>query len=323
MAEVMPRGRMDGRFRARAAALGRRKIEEVFLRLAPLLAFATPPGARFGPFPLDLSPSGEEARRGRELHFTLPIPATLTLAAGARLELAHGGIRIIQRGPPPVWTPRPLIEGSDLVLARRAISTRAGLRAGGRTPALARRLGRALAMIRDVWEDGYREVLAHTRTVVPLAEKNTVSFSLPDRPGVSYINVSGKSLVDLADDLLHETAHHRLHGLEELRALDRDDGEPRYWSPWRRSLRPLHGILHATYTFTWRAELLSRLRGRRGRLPRRWIDRELSFEIEALRSSLRDLADAERRGLLTPAGSRLRKALARRVGRLSTGARRG
>jgi len=140
------------------------------------------------------------------------------------------------------------------------------------------------------------------------------------RPGVSYINVRDKSAIDLADDVVHETAHHRLHALEEAEGpLDEDDGEPRYHSPWRRSVRPLRGILHAPYTFAYRAELLRRMLRAAARLPMRkvpraWLAREIAAEESMLRRSLGDLADAERRGLLTAAGKRLRRSLVRRIG---------
>jgi len=317
LAQVAPRGRLDAGFRRRAASLGRRLRERAFHRLPPLLAFLTPADDRFGPFPLDLEMDAEEARAAGELHLEYPTPFTLRLAPGARLELARRGIRLLGRGPAPGWATRRTIGGMRLVLARRVVSTRRGLRTG---PSLGareeRRLDRALALIGAVWEEGLREVTAHTRVVVPLVEAGTVSYSLPDRPGVSYINLEGKTPVDLADDLIHETAHHRLHSLEEVTRLHRDDGEPRYWSPWRRSLRPLHGVLHATYTFAWRAQLLARLLDAPGRLPRARIRRELAFEIGALGRALADLADAEGRGLLTPEGSHLRRAIAARLSAL-------
>jgi hypothetical protein len=327
LAEVVPSGRMDRDFRRRATALGHRLRESAFIRLAPLLAFMTPPQDRYGPFPLDLTPDGEEARREGELHLFRPVATTLSLEPGARLELAWGGIRVIQQGVKPRLLKRQTIGDSDIVLARRVVSTRRGLRPGADVTGLQRRLGRALALICDAWKPAYREVIQQTRVVVPLVERGTVSFSLPDRPGVSYINVWNKSLVDLADDLVHETAHHLLHGLEELSRLDRDDGEPRYWSPWRRSLRPLRGILHAAYTFAWRAELLSRLLRLRAKGPprkelasralRQWMLNELDFEVDALRKSSEALADAECRGLLTPSGVRLARWLGRRIGRIS------
>jgi HEXXH motif-containing protein len=328
LSRVLPRGRLDREFRRRAARLARELRARVFARLPAVLAFLTPAGRRFGPFAPDLATDGEEARRDGELRFWFPSRVTLRIESGARIELDDGGVRVIQRGGPLRLRPLETIDGpggsgsSGIALARRAVSTRRGLRAGAETRGLRPLLARALRLLRELWEEGLHEVLAHTRIVVPLSERGTVSYSLPDRPGVSFINVRGKSIFDLADDLLHETAHHRLHGLEELQHLGSDDGEPRYHSPWRRSLRPLHGILHAAYTFTYRAHLLDRaLRikraGRIRDLPQRsWLARELAFETGALRLSVTDLEDAGRRGLLTQAGSRLVRRIAERVQQL-------
>ena len=90
----------------------------------------------------------------------------------------------------------------------------------------------------------------YTELVVPLDEPGTVSYSYASRPGVSYINVRGKRLLELVDDLLHEATHHKLHAIEELAPLVDDDGLQEWWSPWRRAWRPLRGILHAGYTFS-------------------------------------------------------------------------
>ena len=320
LARVMPHGRIDGGFRARVSSLGAKLTERALLRLPPLLAFRTPPDKCYGPFPLDLAPDGEEGRSAGEIRFLDPAPFTMRLPAAARLELAPGGIRVRHRGRAAELTPAELISGSGIVLARRVMSTRRGLRSGPRVPDAGLRLAEALDLLARAWPHGHREVLAHTRMVVPLLERGTVSFSFPDRPGVSYINLEGKTRVDLADDLLHETAHHRLHGLEEPSPLIRAGGgadEPRYWSAWRRSLRPLRGILHAAYTFAWRAELLARLGRLPCRLPRAWMVRQLDFEIASLHRAVADLEDATRRGLLTLAGDRLARAIGSRVSELS------
>jgi HEXXH motif-containing protein len=319
--ELLPRGRLDREFRRRASALGEGMLRRAFAKLPVLLAALTPSGAEFGPFTLDAAADGEEARRTGEIHFDRPVPSTLAFRGRLRLTLVPGDVRFHRRDPAPTRRLRELIDGSRIVLTRRVVSTRRGLRPGAHVRGLAPRLGRALALVRLAWPEGFEEILAHTRIVTPLTERGTVSYSLPDLPGVSFINVGGKSLVDLADDLLHETAHHRLHGLEEIAGpLDRDDGEPRYHSPWRRGIRPLHGILHANYTFTWRAELLRRLlaladRRETGlRLSRTWLRRELDKELAALRRSSRDLLDAERLHLLTRSGIEISEALAARVG---------
>lgn len=313
LAEVAPAGRIDRHFRARVSSLARRLTRRLFLRLPELLIFQTPPAMSFGPFPLALAADAEEARVAGELHMTLPAPLTLRIAPGTKMLLIAGGVLFTRRGsgacPSPRIAARECILGTGIVLARRLVPSRTGRRPGPPVPGLNRRLTRALDLLRATWEEAYREVLACTRIIVPLFERGTVSFSQPDRPGVSYIRIPGKSVINLADDLLHETAHHRLHALEEAGPLTRDDGEPRYFSPWRRGIRPLHGILHATYTFSYRAHLLARLAKAPGRLPRAWIRRELAAEKQALTASLANLADANRRGLLTPAGARLLRSM--------------
>ena len=315
LGEVMPEGRMDRTTRRRARALGQRLQRHALRRLPLLLAFNAPPGTSFGPFPLRADPDGEEGRAAGEIHMPFPVPLTLTIEGPARLALDSGVP--VPMGGAPRWSVRPLIAGDTLVLARRAVATRKGLRPGARVAGLERRLKNALDLVRRAWPEAADEILLHTCVVIPLSEPGTVSYSLPSRPRVSYINVDGKSLVDLADDLLHETAHHRLHALEELGPLVKDDGEPRYVSAWRGTLRPLRGILHGAYTFTWRAELFARLLALDERLPRAWIARQLRLEIEALARTLQDLAGARRLGLFTPQGIAICRAIERRVEELA------
>ena len=195
-----------------------------------------------------------------------------------------------------------------------------------RTPrghAVARRLGRALAIVDAGWPEAGQEIRRWTRLVIARDEPALVSYSLPSRPGVSFINLRGKRLIDLADDLLHETAHHRLHAIEETsplvpsRARPASRTEIRYWSPWRRAQRPVRGILHAWYTFAFRAELFRRIvrtarTGGRTIGPLRMSEplmRELTAEAGKekrwISASLRSLEDAAIRGYLTAAGRRL------------------
>lgn len=336
LATLLPRGRVDRGFRSRAARLGARLAAACLEELPVHLAGFTPRGERFGPFRLSAGELPEQARIAGEIHFASPIPVSLTLPPRARLilavperdrspakralaSMAHLGAALERPAAGAVWRPREIIPGTPIVLARGIRATSRGVANGTRMRGLGGRLAAALALVETAWPWAHEEVLAHTSEVIPLDERGVVSFSMLSRPGVSYINVRGKSLIDLADDLVHETAHHRLHALEEAEGpLDEDDGEPRYVSPWRRTVRPLRGILHATYTFAYRAELLGRLLRAAGRLPlrrppRAWLAREISKEERMLERSLGDLADAERRGLLTPAGGRLRRVLARRV----------
>lgn len=193
--------------------------------------------------------------------------------------------------------------------------------AGKAASSAARRLGRALALVDAAWPEAGREIRARTRLVLTPEEQGLVSYSHLHRPGVSYIRLRGKSILDLADDLLHETAHHRLHDLEErtplFASVPSGGEEVRYYSPWRRALRPVRGIYHAAYTFSFRAELfrriLSRARDAEGRVgplrlrpeKLRWIEQEARNERRQVLRALGHLGDAARRGFLTARGRRM------------------
>lgn len=56
----------------------------------------------------------------------------------------------------------------------------------------------------------------------------------------------------MGEVLVHEYRHNLLHALEAMTGLFLPDS-PRdavYYSPWRDDPRPLHGILHAIFTFS-------------------------------------------------------------------------
>lgn len=201
-----------------------------------------------------------------------------------------------------------------------------------------RRLEAALAVVDAAWPSAGRAIRIRTRLIVPLEEPGLVSYSLAARPGVTFLNLRGKRLVDLADDLLHETGHHALHTIERRTPIVRGStagasghlgqpgqlpGEPRYWSPWRRSLRPVRGLVHACYTFAFRAELFHRIVARADAFSGRCgplrvtaaLERELLSEsrkeASAIASVLPRLLRPEAARCLTPAGVRLVRAMNR------------
>jgi HEXXH motif-containing protein len=219
---------------------------------------------------------------------------------------------------------RRLVPGTTLLLAPALRSSPRRLAVGADIKDLDRRLARALRLVRLAWPDAHREILARTTMVVPIRETGLISYSLAARPGVSFINVTGKSTIALADDLLHETAHHLLHDIQEVTRLLRrgpDTEETQAFdSPWRGTRRPLHGILHGAYTFLFRAELFARLLATGRRLPgvlgpllgrggTAFLGRELRRELKLCARAQRDLTVAARAGLLTPDGRALVRAL--------------
>ncbi|MBX3319659.1 MAG: hypothetical protein KF890_07245 [Nitrospira sp.] len=183
------------------------------------------------------------------------------------------------------------------------------------------RITRAWQTIQLAWPEGHEILALLTSRIIPLQAKGVVSFSYRHRPGLSFINCFDRDNLDLIDDLIHENSHHHLNLLLRKYVMYRGDHHQQiFYSPWRRTLRPLRGILHATFTFTMGALLFERLSfwasGRGG--VERWKKAGLSKqdlhrarfrcleEIESVRYSLQDLRYADHHlGWLTGSGRRL------------------
>ena len=193
----------------------------------------------------------------------------------------------------------------------------------------AARITRAWEAIREAWPEGHALLRLLTSRVVPLNAPGVVSFSYRHRPGLSFINCFERDNLDLIDDLIHENSHHHLNLLLREEVLyQHDRNQQIFYSPWRRRLRPLRGILHATFTFTMGALLFARLSAwaetREGGVQ--WREAGLSArqlvrarfrcfeEIESVRYSLHDLEHARRLEWMTVAGARLVKELEKAIG---------
>ncbi|HYV86465.1 MAG TPA: HEXXH motif-containing putative peptide modification protein [Patescibacteria group bacterium] len=359
---LVPGGRVDAALPRRALRLARERLAALegdlgALLLGARLAFGSARENGAGPVRLRAAADPEQGRPshridlgtfigaagslglevGRGRGIPAPRVMTATLRRGTlRLDGPRGGA-VFPAAASPLRFPagaaagparlvrRRLVPGTAILLAPALRSSPRRLVVGADLSGLDARLAGALRLIRLSWPAAHREVLARTAMVVPVRESGLVSYSLAARPGVSFINVSGKSAVALADDLLHETAHHLLHDLQEVTRLLRrgpDTEETQAFdSPWRGTRRPLHGILHGAYTFLFRAELFARLLDARRRMPRvlgtllgggeaAFLARELRRELTLCSRALRDLAVAARAGLLTPDGRALVRALA-------------
>ena len=183
------------------------------------------------------------------------------------------------------------------------------------------RIARAWQTIKLAWPEGHDVLTLLTSRIVPLQAKGVVSFSYRHRPGLSFINCFDRDALDLIDDLIHENSHHHLNLLLRKYVMYHGDHNQQiFYSPWRRSLRPLRGILHAAFTFTMGALLFQRLSswasGREG--AARWkvsglTQRDLHRarfrcleEVASVRYSLQDLHYADHNlGWLTGSGRRL------------------
>lgn len=312
LADLAPDGRLPDDFPARASALAR----ELLARQAAELPLLLP----MGTFIVSFREEIDLGRPGNELEFP---------GGGVRLRRAPKGPRsvkvVVRDGTvrvggiaAPLGHDRPIPSvGATLRSGARRISV------GARDPAFESRVGRAIDLLRAVWPDGERLVSDRTWRVVPLHEPGTVSFSSLKRPGVVYVNVRSAPLVRLAEDLLHESAHLRLHEIETLHPLIAaaaagEDG-PRFYSPWRREWRPLRGLLHACCTFTVGAGYFDRLLdastprgpGHLADARRAWVARRFLEEMEMVRTSLPILRRGAREKALTREGARFAAAIER------------
>ncbi|MAF79143.1 MAG: hypothetical protein CME60_13360 [Halobacteriovoraceae bacterium] len=119
---------------------------------------------------------------------------------------------------------------------------------------------KANQIISELCPSLYTRLLQFTDYVVPLETEELVSYSMKVLPKHSMINLFNRDLVDLVDDLLHENGHHYLNGLlEGEEELIFEDDEKIFFSPWRRSLRPIRGIYHGVLTFYWAYRLFKEL----------------------------------------------------------------
>ena len=186
---------------------------------------------------------------------------------------------------------------------------------------LARQFDRALDIIRSAWPKGVQNLAMLTTRIIPLQAHGVVSFSYRHRPGLSFINCFDRDQFELIDDLIHENSHHQLNlFLRKATLIQGDRHEEIFYSPWRRSLRPLRGILHATFTFTMGAILFERLSSNADRLAQRLSTEEVlrararcMEEIESVQYSFTDLDWAAKQGWLTAAGVRVVDELKREI----------
>ncbi|MBP7282837.1 MAG: hypothetical protein KBA66_14745 [Leptospiraceae bacterium] len=106
------------------------------------------------------------------------------------------------------------------------------------------------------WQEGFELYSLLTDKVHIIESNGLVSYSHFQEQGISYINFIDRDILESVDDLIHENSHHHLNLiLKKYKILKKDLKEDVFYSPWRKSLRPLYAILHATFTFSYGALL--------------------------------------------------------------------
>lgn len=114
----------------------------------------------------------------------------------------------------------------------------------------------AISRLQSATFSHFREAIRAV-ALKPTREGNFGSISSSELPGAFVCSVPCDAY-ELAATFIHEFHHNRLYYLEEtgpfFELADEDaqedaiDGENHY-SPWRDTLRPLHGLLHALYVY--------------------------------------------------------------------------
>ncbi len=117
----------------------------------------------------------------------------------------------------------------------------------------------AITKLQQYFPQGLLAFFHYTNTVVVINKKEFVSYSSQDLPGISNINYYDRDFVDHMDDLLHENGHHILNTHLRKKKLIAENTEQIFYSPWRRTLRPIRGIYHAYLTFLWALLLFKNL----------------------------------------------------------------
>lgn len=106
------------------------------------------------------------------------------------------------------------------------------------------------------WKDGYDLFKLLTDKIHIVQSNGLVSYSHFQEQGISYINFIDRDLLESIDDLIHENSHHHLNLiLKKYKLIKKELKEDIFYSPWRKTLRPLYGIFHATFTFSYGALL--------------------------------------------------------------------
>lgn len=122
-------------------------------------------------------------------------------------------------------------------------------------------LAEAVTLIKVALPAALDEMAETAQYLSPIRPKDAVtselsSFSSPALPGVIFVGVQqGDGMwIDarhLAESCIHEHLHNRLYLLDEALPLTIPTTEPKsYFSPWKRTMRDIHGMLHAIYVFS-------------------------------------------------------------------------
>lgn len=113
-------------------------------------------------------------------------------------------------------------------------------------------LARAMSVLIDAWPACIPDIVTVFRAVIALdAPSGRVFSASSDKaPFVMQLTIrENEWRVVLAEMIVHESAHLKLHLLTTLDPLVVDNGERRFTHPWRTDLRPITGVLFGAHAF--------------------------------------------------------------------------
>ncbi|MCP5499821.1 MAG: hypothetical protein H7A25_07965 [Leptospiraceae bacterium] len=122
-------------------------------------------------------------------------------------------------------------------------------------------LKQAENILENSYKEGYELYRILSDKLIAVQSEELVSYSHFDEPGISYLNLPDRDLIETIDDLMHENGHHHLNLILKKKKLFKKEtkNEQIFYSPWRRELRSLYGIYHAAFTFSYASELFKHL----------------------------------------------------------------
>jgi len=174
-------------------------------------------------------------------------------------------------------------------------------------------LQEAIILIGLVVPASLEEMLETSQYLSPIRPDETrtselPSFSSPALPGVVFVGIQqgDGTWIDarhLAESCFHEHLHNRLYLLNEALPLTVCSPEPQtYFSPWKRTLRGVDGMLHAVYVFSHVAWFWRKV-GERVTALRDYAERSVEEQVGQLKIAVGTLTTDE----LTETGCRVLK----------------
>ena len=149
-------------------------------------------------------------------------------------------------------------------------------------------------------------VLSTVHILKPESPQCDVSYSEPILPFSIFVGVDPEVRLNrdirVAEGILHECMHLQLSLIEDITPLVADNNE-NYLSPWRQTVRPTSGVLHALYVFRVIQDFFGAIltSANIGQDERNYAKRRIE-EIDAEVDQVEDLSSSQD---LTAAGSAL------------------